>query len=133
MGLKTLSLLSGATISASGGTALVFATNGKTIADGLQLVIPADADYQTRRMLTAKVKQPSINPKTGAYGKDKKSLCLAKPKVLPTGEVIYETIRCEREMHPSSSAAECAEMNKLGAQLFSDSDLDAYWANGSMD
>jgi hypothetical protein len=35
-------------------------------------------------------------------------------------------------MHPSVSAATALEMNKLGAQLLSDSDTDAFWATGSL-
>jgi hypothetical protein len=66
------------------------------------------------------------------YGKDKKSMTLALPIVLSDGRVIFNTIRIEREMHPSVSAATALEMNKLGAQLLSDSDTDAFWATGSL-
>jgi hypothetical protein len=132
MGLKTMSLLASATVAASGGSALVFADNGVTIANGVQLVVPADADYQTRRMVTVKYRPPTVDTKTNSYGKDKKSVVLAKPVVLSDGRVVFNTIRIEREMHPSMSAAECLEMNKLGAQLLVDADTDAFWATGSV-
>lgn len=131
MGLKTMSLLESATVSATGGTALVFADDSVTIQNGVHLVVPADADYQTRRQITAKVKQPTLDPKTGVYSKDKKSMCYAFPLVLPDGKVIFETIRVEREMHPSSSASRCAEMNNIGAQMLTDGDASAFWAVGS--
>lgn len=131
MGLKNLSLLAAATVSATGGSALVFADDGITIQNGVHLVVPADSDYQTRRSITAKVRQPTLDARTGVYGKDKKSLCLAKPVVLTSGQVVFNTIRVEREVHPTLSAADALELNKLGAQLLIDSDTDAFWSAGS--
>jgi len=132
MGLKTMSLLAGATIAASGGTALGFTDDGVTIANGLHLVVPADADYQTRRQVTVKYRQPTLDAKTGVYVKDKKSISLALPIVLTSGAVVFNTIRIEREIHPSLSAAEALELNKLGAQLLTDSDVENFWAAGSL-
>jgi len=132
MGLKTMSLLAGATVSASGGTALVMAEDGQTIQNGVHLIVPADADYQTRRQVTAKYRPPTLNSSTGAYGKDKKSISLALPLVLSDGKVVFNTIRIEREVHPSLSASEAEELCKLGAQLLVDSDVTAFWATGSL-
>jgi hypothetical protein len=132
MGLKTMSLLSAATVTPSGGTALVFADDGVTIQNGVHLVVPADADYQTRRMVTAKYKQPTLDSSTGVYSKDKKSICLVQPVVLSTGKVVFNTVRIEREVHPSLSAAECLELNNLGAQLLVDADVAAFWSAGSL-
>lgn len=132
MGLKNMSLLASATIAASGGSALVFADNGVTVANGTQLVIPADADYQTRRQATIKYRPPTLDAKTGSYGKDKKSIVLAQPIVLTDGRVVFNTIRIEREVHPSLTAAQAIELNKLGAQLLTDSDTDGFWATGSL-
>lgn len=132
MGLKTMSLLSGATISASGGTALAFADDGQSIQNGVHLIVPADADYQTRRMVTAKYRPPTINPTTGTYSKDKKSVSLTLPLVLSDGKVVFNTIRVEREVHPSLAAASAVELNKLAAQILTDSDTDAFWTTGSL-
>lgn len=132
MGLKTMSLLASATVAASGGTALVFAEDGMTITNGLHLMVPADADYQTRRQVTVKTRPPTLNPATGVYGKDKKSISLALPIVLTSGQVVFNTIRIEREVHPSLSAASALELNKLGAQLLVDDDVLNFWANGSL-
>lgn len=132
MGLKTMSLLSGATVSATGGTALAFAEDGVSIQNGLHLIVPADADYQTRRQVTAKYRPPTLDPKTGAYSKDKKSISLALPLVLASGQVVFNTIRIEREVHPSLSAANALELCKLGAQMLADADTDAFWATGAL-
>lgn len=132
MALKNMSLQTGSTVSAAGGSALVFADDGITIANGLHLIVPADADYQTRRQVTVKYRAPAINAQTGAYGKDKKSICLAHPQVLADGSVVFNTIRIEREVHPSLSAAAALDLCVLGAQLLTDSDVTAFWATGSM-
>lgn len=132
MGLKNMSLLASSTISATGGTALVFAEDGVTIQNGLHLMVPADADYQTRRQVTVKYRQPTLDAKTATYSKDKKSMSLSKPQVLADGRVVFNTIRIEREVHPTLPAADALELNKLGAQLLSDADSVDFWANGSL-
>lgn len=132
MGLKTMSLLAGSTVSATGGTAQVFADDGITIQNGLHLIVPADADYQTRRSATVKYRPPTVDPKTSSYSKDKKSISYTLPLVLTNGTVVFNVIRIEREVHPSLPAASAAELNAIGAQLLSDADLTAFWATGSL-
>lgn len=132
MGLKTMSLLASATVSASGGTALVFADDGVTIQNGLHLIIPADTDYQTRRQATVKFRPPTLDAKTATFSKDKKSISFSKPMTLADGRVVFNTIRIEREVHPTLSAAEAAELNSIGAQLLVDTDVAAFWATGSL-
>lgn len=132
MGLKSMSLLAGATISASGGTALAFAEDGQSISNGVHLIVPADTDYQTRRQVTAKYRPPALDARTGVYGKDKKSISLSKPMTLASGQVVFNTIRIEREVHPSLAAADAAELCALGAQLLTDADVASFWATGSL-
>jgi len=133
MGLKTMSLVAETSgITAADGSALVFAEDGVTISNGLHLIVPADADYQTRRVVTIKNRPPTLDPKTGSYSKDKKSICLAQPVILADGRVIFATIRLEREAHPSMTAAEVLELNNLGAQLLVDADAAGFWATGSL-
>jgi hypothetical protein len=132
MGLKSMSLSAGATVSTTGGSALVFADDGITIQNGVHLVVPSDEVYETRRQATAKYRPPTLDPKTQSYSKDKKSISFTKPIVLADGRVVFNTIRIEREVHPSLPAAEAAELNKLGAQLLTDADTDAFWATGSL-
>lgn len=132
MGLKNMSLQSGATSSVSGGSAQVFADDGVTIQNGLHLIVPADTDYQTRRSATIKYRPPTVDPKTGSYSKDKKSISYTLPQVLTNGTVVFNVIRIEREVHPSLSAANAAELNNIAAQLLYDSDTSAFWASGSL-
>jgi len=132
MALKNMSLVAGATITVTNGTAQVFADDGITIPNGVHLVVPADADYQTRRQVTAKYKPPVLDAKTGVYGKDRKSISYTFPVVLEDGKVFFEVLRIEREMHPSSDAARATEINKIGAQLLTATATDGFWGNGSV-
>jgi len=132
MGLKTMSLTSAATISVSGGSALAFADDGTLVSNGLHLIVPADADYKTRRSITVKNRPPSYDAKLIRWSKDKKSVTLVVPQVLADGSTVFNTLRLEREVHPDLAAATATEMNKLGAQLLTDTDLDAFWSTGSL-
>jgi len=132
MGLKSMSLSASATVTTSGGTALAFADDGVSISNGLHLIVPSDSDYQTRRSVTVKYRPPTLAAKTNSYGKDKKSMSLTLPQVLTDGSVVFNLIRIEREVHPSLAAASVVELNKLAAQLLTDTDTDAFWATGSL-
>jgi len=132
MGLKTMSLINAATVAFSGGTPFDVRPDGLTVQNGLHLIVPGDTDYLTRRTVTAKYRPPTFDSKTGAYGKDKKSLTLVVP--LTVGDrTVFCTLRLEREVHPSMSAGVAAEINKLGAQLLCDADVESFWATGSME
>lgn len=133
MGLKNMSLIAAPTsITPAGGSALVFAEDGVTIQNGVHLIVPADADYATRRVLTVKNRPAALDPKTGSYSKDKKSMSLAQPLILADGRTVFCTIRIEREIHPTMSAAAALELNNLGAQLLVDADVVNFWAVGSL-
>lgn len=130
MGLKNMSILTGATITPSGGTAKVFADNGVTIPNGVQLVVPATADYRVRETATFKYKAPTLND--GVYSRDKKEISFTIPQILASGAVVFNVIRISREVHPELSAANASDFNKMACQLLAgDSDTDGFWATGS--
>lgn len=132
MSLKNMSLTSGATISVTGGTALTLVEDGVSIQNGLHLVVAEDSDFLTRRLMTIKCRQSTVDMQTGVYGKDKKSISIARPFTLANGKVVFNTIRIEREVVPYLSAADALELNKLAAQVLVDSDTTNFWAIGSL-
>lgn len=132
MSLKNMTLTSEATIGVTGGSALVFAEDGITIQNGLHLIVPADADYQTRRQVTAKYRPPTLDPKSGVYSKDKKSISYVRPVVLDNGKVVFNTIRIEREVHPSLHGDHALDLLKVAAQLAASSETAQFWATGSL-
>lgn len=131
MGIRTMSLLSGATISATGGTALVFTDDGTTVQNGVHLVVPATTDYRVRESATWKYRAPTIN-NDGSYTRDKKSVSYNVPQILASGAIVNNVIRIEREVHPELSAANATALNKIAAQLLTDADTDNFWAAGSL-
>lgn len=132
MGLKSMSLLAAATIAPTGGTALNFVDDGVGISNGVHLVCSTDTNYATRRQVTCKVRPFALDPKTGKYTKDKKSMTLVVPRPQTDNSVVFETLRVERELLPSTTAAEALEMNKLAVQMLIDSDCTGFWDNGSL-
>jgi hypothetical protein len=130
MPLKTMSLLTGTTLSATGGTAMAFTDDGVTIQNGVHLVVPATASYTVRESATFKYRPPALVK--GVYTRDKKSVSFNVPIILASGETVNNVIRVEREVHPEFSAANCVELNKKAAQLLFDSDTDNFWAAGSL-
>lgn len=131
MGLKNMSLLSGAAVAATGGTAFVFADDGVTIPNGVHLIVPATADYRVRESVTAKYRPPSLQS-DGSYTRDKKSVSFTVPQLLASGKVVNNVIRIEREVHPELAAAAAVEINKKASQFLFDADTDAFWATGSV-
>lgn len=132
MSLKNMTLLNAATIAASGGTAINLADDGVTVQNGVHLIVTEDTDFQTRRQVTVKNRPPTLDAKTSEYGKDKKSISFAQPVILTSGKVVFNTIRLEREIHPSTSAADAAILNGIGAQLLTDADTVNFWTTGSL-
>lgn len=131
MSLTNAVLKAGATASApTGGTDVTFAPTGISVPNGLHIAVPADTDYRTRRNMTVKVKYPSLS--NGVYSKDKKSITFVVPKILASGETVFNLIRIEREVHPESTAAEAFELSMIGAQILSDADFLTFWSGGSL-
>lgn len=133
MPLKSMSLLTGATITPSGGTAKVFADDGLTVNNGVHLVVPATTDYRVRENATFKYKSPTLLA-DGSYTRDKKEITFVIPMILAvSGKITFNVWRLSREVHPELSAASASDGNKLVSQMLAgDSDTDAFWATGSM-
>lgn len=132
MGLQNMSLTSVSEIAVTGGSAIVFALDGQTVANGLHLACITDVDFATRRGITIKQRAATLDPKTGEYGKDKKSMVFVEPFITPSGRVFFNTWRIEREVHPLSVPGVIDEGNKLAAQLLIDTDAMNFWQLGTM-
>lgn len=131
MSLKNASILTGAALSATGGTAKVFADDGVTIQNGLHLTVPAVADFRVRDSLTVKYRPPQLQP-DGSYTRDKKEMSFNVPQLLASGKVVNNVVRVSREVHPELSAAAATDFNKQAAQMLFDADFDGFWNAGSL-
>lgn len=118
-------------ITVTAGTAQTYTNDGAQIPNGVHVVDMGNTDFRTRRSLTLTVRQPTYDAKIG-YSKDKKVITLTCPKILISGVTVFNILRIQREIHPESSVAEAADINRIGAQLVSDADFDAFWSAGSL-
>lgn len=137
MSLANASVLTGATVSATGGSAVNYTPDGRSIPNGLHLIDASNTDFVTRAQLTAKTKDPVLSPIPGGngalgYGKDKRSVVLVEPFKAANGTIHFNLIRIEREVHPETTAAAALDLNKKGAQIATDSDFTSFWATGSL-
>lgn len=131
MGLQNMQILTGATLSATGGTAVSYTPDGKTIVNGLHLIDATVTDFRTRPRVTAKTKDPVLM-QDGSYTKDKRSITLVEPFIAADGNTYFNLIRIEREVHPETLAADSLDILKKGGQFCFDTDLTAFWASGSL-
>ena len=131
MGLANTSILAGATVSATGGTAVNYTPDGLAVKNGIHLIDASVSDFRIRPQVTAKTKNPTLLP-DGSYGKDHREILLVEPFVDSKGKTQFDFIRIERSMHPESSAAKGLDLLRKGAQLAIDADTASFWATGSL-
>jgi len=132
MGLQSTGINDGASsVAPTGGSLMTFTPDGVSVTNGVHLANAAQADFRIRENATCKVKNPTLQA-DGTYSKDKKSITYVEPKILASGKTVFNLIRIEREVHPESTAAEALNLNLMGAQWLSDSDVAAFWSAGSL-
>lgn len=128
MSLTNAVVKTGATWSPTGGTDLALTSSGRSIKDGLELVVTSDASLLLRRSVELKVSMPSLPPSANAYAKlGRRSLTYRIPFVAADGKLYTQLIRVEASFH-----AEDSRQNGLisdMAAFFSDSDLSGFWNN----
>lgn len=131
MGLKTMSINIGGTLSNSGGTAKVFADDGVSVPNGVHVSVPGTTDFRVREHATFRYSPPVLRA-DGTYGRQKNTVSITVPKVLEDGSYVNNTVRIEMDLHPSSTSTEGSDLRKLAAQTLFDSDTDNFWTAGSL-
>lgn len=135
MSLKNMTIIEGPTIAVSNPESspeVTLGNDGVAVQGGSHFIVKEDLDYETRRQVTVKHRPPVYDTKTAAFGKDKKTVCLAVPQVLASGRIVFNTIRIEREVHPSFSTGATAKLMKMGAQLILSDSMEDFWCTGDI-
>jgi hypothetical protein len=133
MALKNMSIHKDPTVVVTPGASnFTLGSDGVSVQGGSHFVFKEDLDYETRRQVTVKHRPPTYDSKNQSYGKDKKSFCIAWPEVLVSGAVVFNTIRIERECHPSFAVADQAALLKMAVGLLVDTETDDFWATGDI-
>lgn len=133
MGAKSFAISKGATVSITGGTAINFADDGQTIANGVHVVNTGATDIRLQESVTLKTRRATL--KDGVFvNKDKKTHVFSKPYLLANGTISYGVVRQEIELHPDvpNFATEQADLRKTACQLWFDAELEAFNANGTI-
>jgi hypothetical protein len=132
MSISNASVLTGATVAPSGGTALAFSSTG--IRNNTNtLYVAADLDQRTRRKIVCTVKEPKVSSTAPNGYTQSRSIAIAKfPLTLDNGLVTVNTLKIELATDVETSAAELAEYKSIGAQILCDADFDDFFAAQSI-
>lgn len=131
MPIKGSTLLSGATVSATGGTSKTYDLTGAVIKRGVQVMDNSVSDFRLRPFINVKTKQPAS--KNGHFTKWNNEIVLVFPKLDTDGvTVIYPLVRIIAEPHPAQSDAEITAMLTMAAQAPVDADFSAFFKTGAI-
>lgn len=128
--ISNLTLLTGATITPTGGTTQTFQPSGTNITSGMEVLDVAAGSHLTRKRAQFKTRMSTLQS-DGSYSKMKFSATYIMPMVDSLGKVHYNLVRVEVEKHPEITSADEAELLNKGAQLPIDADLATFWATGA--
>lgn len=132
MSISTLSLQKNATGgTTTGGTAMALSSDGVSVKNGIHVADMNEVNFLVRTNLTLKTRNPAKQA-DGTYSKAKRFATIVVPKIITSGEVVFNLVRVETEAHPQMTDAELTNLMMLGAQLLTDSDLTAFFKTGSL-
>lgn len=132
MPLNGSTILDGATVSASGGSAKTFTVTGQKVNGGVFLIDASVTDYRTRPTMTAVSSQPTLMNDGKSFTKGKSTLCIAFPFSDAQGVQQYPCLRITLESHPEMSTANLAKLKNYAAQSLIDADFTSFWDTGSL-
>jgi len=131
MSARSFSILAGGTLSASGGSAVTYADDGLTVQNGVHVVDTSATDMRIQPSITLQNRKATL--RNGLYiNKDKRSAVVQIPLLKTDGTVVNNLVRIERELDPSTTAAQALEITLRAAQTLFDSELASFWATGSV-
>lgn len=126
MALSNAVVKTGATWSSTGGADLTFAPDGRTVKDGVSLVVPADTNLILRRSLECKAIMPALAPSSTQFAKlGRTSLAYRVPFIAADGKLYLQHVKIEATFH-SEYTAKATVMGDAIAFL-ADSDFSAFW------
>lgn len=132
MTISSLSLQQNATGgTTTGGTAMALASDGVEVKNGVHVADMGEDDFTLRTHLTLSTRNPQLLA-DGTYSKGKRKVTIVVPKALADSTRSFNVVRISIEVHPETTLAEKTNLHMLGAQIFTDSDLTAFLANGSL-
>lgn len=126
MSISSASILTGATLAASGGTALPFTSLGNTLNENSVVYGGTGIlDRKTGQFLT---RLPVVNSNSpSGYSQARNIVNLRYPKTLASGETVYNTVKLTIACDVETTDAEKLEIRDDLAQILFDTDFQAFW------
>lgn len=119
----------------TGGTDLTYAT--KSRGEGvMEIHVPADTDFRTRRSMTLTSKDPKVSATApNGYTQARRKIVLKFPKLnATTGKVTFNTLSVELATDDVvTNDADKVEYANCGAQVLFDPDFLPFLKNGSLE
>lgn len=131
MSLTNLTLLSGATITATGGTAVNFGPDGSIVNRGIAVSDVAEADVRTRDICVFKNAKGTLQS-DGSWSKDYRSAKVTCPDLLPDGTQDFPSIEIIYRGSPLNPATKLTALKTFAAQILIDSDTAGFWTSGTL-
>lgn len=132
MGLQSMSIATGGTISVAGGSAVAF-TMTKNSGNVVESSVTADTDFRLRRKGIFKAVSPVKDASApNGYTQQKNIALFVKPKLLANGKYTNNTIQLSLFFDPETTAAEKQELLDFASQCAFDSDLTSFMKDGSL-
>lgn len=132
MSIENLTLLTGPTVSITGGTTQTFAPDGAVVNRGVSVSDVSEADIRTRDVCVFKNTNGQLQ-NDGTWSKDRRSAKFVSPSLLPDGVTqdfpYFEITLVKSPLH---SAAKLAAMKEKAIQLINDADLANFWSVGAI-
>lgn len=133
MSLQNASVLNGATLSATGGTALNLVVAGQTIPNGLLLHDTSNTDARLWPSVTCVNRPPTYNQSTDTWSKGKRTVKLVVPKILANGKIGYPLAETRIEDFPEMTTAEKIFLLSIMSQILGiDADFSSFVLTGSL-
>jgi len=135
MGLNNLSVATVGTTLTVGTNPIDFVSDGAAVPGGLHLISTEMSDSGLPMWAMTVRNRPAVmDPKTGVFGKAKRSISVATPSVLTGGRVVFNTIRIEQEVHPLCSNSMASALREIAAQMaFVAGPAENFWRYGGLD
>lgn len=131
MALTNIALLTGATVSATGGTAQTFAPNGTRVNRGISVSDIAVDNVLTQHSIVFKNTPGALQP-DGTWSKDRREAKYVIPEVLADGTVDFATLEISMVKSPLRGLTTVNALKEKGAQLVIDADVSNFWATGAI-
>lgn len=132
MGVRNATILTGATLAATGGTSSTLSVTGVTVPNGVQIADFSVADFRIRPVVTVRSRVPALL-KDGTWSKSKQQVSITIPKILANGSTTFPVRRIEIEDHPEMTDAEVTKLNQWAAQILFDADFTNFVKQGSLE